>query len=352
MNNYIPFLKLKDNEIMGLSELDYSIKRHIIPFFDFPRKDGDLTEEQFTKHTERMRKKFDKYLQDMQNCYLDIFDISTSFFINGVHPYEYLLEIFKAIPVLGIDRDTEHINAVISGKQNGKITSEKVAIRLTTEDFIDFDLTQDDIEDLLDDAISLFEKIDIVFDCRYCKDLDCNNISNNIIGFIPRFIEHYQIDRVIVTGTSIPVPPAPLISTYFDDIIERAELALYSLVKEEHPNIYIGDYTIVGAEYSDAGIPGDMMQNVIVPKTIYSYDSYHYMQRGGGVRTHPQGYRQYNTQAQNIVSKNFYRGKAYSYGDEYIEEKSRFVGKNVMPGTIIKPTVNAHITYMVSGYTV
>ena len=51
------------------------------------------------------------------------------------------------------------------------------------------------------------------------------------------------------------------------------------------------------------------------------------------------------------MSNPFYRGHHYSFGDSFIEEKSRNTGSSVMPGTILKPTINAHMTYVLLDYT-
>lgn len=88
----------------------------------------------------------------------------------------------------------------------------------------------------------------------------------------------------------------------------------------------------------------------MTPKIVYSYENKHYLIRGGALRTHPRAQLQYNDFSGIIVGKPFYRGIGYSFGDEYLEEKSRFVGSGVMPGTILKPTINAHISYMIKSF--
>ena len=92
---------------------------------------------------------------------------------------------------------------------------------------------------------------------------------------------------------------------------------------EEINNLYIGDYTIVSPNYSEVSLPGNVMYNVMTPKTVYSYDNKHYFIRGGSLKTHPDGSSQFNEQARVIMSKPFYRGQHYSFGDSFIEEKSR-----------------------------
>jgi len=59
------------------------------------------------------------------------------------------------------------------------------------------------------------------------------------------------------------------------------------------------------------------------------------------------GAKQYFGMAKRLCSQSFFRGKTYSSGDAYLEEKSRGQGSNCAPNTVIKPSVVAHISYMV-----
>ena len=78
-----------------------------------------------------------------------------------------------------------------------------------------------------------------------------------------------------------------------------------------------------------------MMPTVTAPKLIYSYGEKHYIQRGGALKSHPRGYRQYNDLSGILVSKSFFRGRGYSYGGNFFYEKSIGEGSKVHPGSII-----------------
>lgn len=350
MNRYTPFLKFKQNEVLALRELSSDIKKHIRPFFDFPRK-NNMTELDFTDIVTKMKKRVDRHNKDISSYYLDNFDIDEDLFIGGDDSYKHLLETFPdMIPVIGIDRSQAHIDTVYQAKQNRAITSPTVAIRFTYEDFESFELVKDDIEDMLDDTISLFEHVDLILDCRYTGGLDIDFTASVVTDFSYAFSHKYPVDRIVVTGTSIPVPIASLVGTESETLLTRKELLISCKVRDAIPNIFLGDYTIVGSDYSDADIAPQFMMNVMTPKTVYSYDNYHFIMRGGAIKTHPDGNHQFNSQARKIVAQGFYRGTDYSFGDEFIEEKSRNIGSAVMPGTILKPTINAHITYMMTDY--
>ncbi|QGC31615.1 beta family protein [Bordetella parapertussis] len=60
MNNYIPFLKLKTNEMVALSELKPEIKSMTYPFLDLPKRQFS-TEEEFLDVLAKYRKSVGKH---------------------------------------------------------------------------------------------------------------------------------------------------------------------------------------------------------------------------------------------------------------------------------------------------
>lgn len=355
MDNYIPFLKLKSNEILAIKELEEELKDEITPFFDFPRRDV-LTEDTFKKTTEKMVRSVRKHLYNISYFYLDNFDIDSNLKIDGIYNYAYLLESysdFPVIPVVSIDRSDDHINAVCDAKNSGLIDSEVFALRLAPEDFENFDVVTDDINEMIGDVFETFDNMDLIFDCRVCLNQNLDTLALNIINFAQKFSESYSIRKLIVTGSSIPPSIADVTGTESEVELHRAELRVFYLVNMELGklfNMILGDYGIVSPNYSELGIMPEAMQNVTAPKILYAFNNYQYFIRGGALKTHPRGFAQYYDLAEILVAKDFYRGENYSFGDRFLKEKSYGTGSNVTPSIIIKPTVNAHITFMLKGY--
>jgi len=163
----------------------------------------------------------------------------------------------------------------------------------------------------------------------------------------------YPIRKLIVTGSSIPASIRDVAQVESEVDINRAELEIFNRVGREIGvsfDIVLGDYGTISPNYSDLNIMPEVMQNVMAPKIIYAFDNFHYIIRGGALKTHPRRYAQYFDLAEILVAKSFYRGEGYSFGDRFLEEKSYGTGSNVTPSSIIKPTVNAHITYMFKDY--
>jgi hypothetical protein len=253
----------------------------------------------------------------------------------------------NVIPVVGLDRSTEHNNAVLDLKQVGALKSDVVAFRVCPEDFESFEVSKDDIESNLSHIFDQFDAIDLILDCRVCTNLKAATVAPQIQEFSQKFCANHSVRRVVVTGSSIPASISEILKVDSEQLLARNELAIYSAVKTKHKHapVILGDYATVSPNYSDVDLPPEMLQNVMTAKLTYTIPGAHYFIRGGGMKVN--GSKQYFMMAKRLCSQSFFRGKSYSSGDAYLEEKSRGQGSNCSPNAVIKPAVVAHISYMV-----
>ncbi|WMS85620.1 beta family protein [Pleionea litopenaei] len=346
---YVPFLKSKQNEIHALAELDKDILIKIAPFFDYPKKQGGDSALDIGAAIARLAKKFKKHLGGIKEFYFDIYDLDDSLEIDGRHLYGFLLEQFTGlplVPVVSIDRSNEHQESVIQSKGLKHVSSSTVAFRVTPEDFQSFGVVSEDIKDMLRPVFSVFESVDLIFDCRICSNLDAETISKQIDDFTRNFTSSYQVRKVVIAGSSIPASAAEILSSNSEEYVDRIEIDIYGNARSLGAVDYVfGDYTTISPDYSDADIPGEQMQGRITAKFIYSFDGQHYFIRGGSLKT--KGRDQYYDLAAVLCSKEFFRGPKYSPGDAYFYEKSRREGDQCWVNTVIRPAINAHITYAV-----
>lgn len=355
MSKYVPFLKLKTNEIMAVKELEISLRQTITPFFDFPYI-KNCTEYSFKKSANDMISKISRHLKDVPYFYLDNFDVNSTLVVDGRNNYAYLLGIcndLSVVPVISIDRSPEHMQTVCDAKDSGLLKSKLIALRFVAEDFENFDVVSDDIETCLGDTFRRFDNIDLVLDCRVCRNQHLASLISNIILFIQKFSRAYSVNKVIVAGSSIPASISDILQVEDEIEFARAELDIFEQVYDaisDDYNVVLGDYGIVSPNYSDVSIPVTAMLKVLTPKIFYTFDRHHFVIRGGAIKFHKRGYEQFNDFAAVIVTKPFFRGAQYSFGDNFIEEKSQSIGRKVTPSTILKPTINLHITYMLNGY--
>lgn len=348
MITYVPFLKFKSGEVNAVGSLAADVRERICPFFDIPKKEG-LTAEEFKEIASKIDRAVDRHMSDLAEFYLDTHDISDDLLVDGVQNYRYLLETLSkrpVIPVVGLDRDRAHSDAVKQLREAGKLTSAHIALRLSVEDFENYGAIKAELADL-DSTFELFKSIDLVFDCRICEGADPIKVSKAIVKFSKKFCSEYTVRRVIVTGSSIPSSISTLLKVREDLVIDRAELAIFLRVSSEHDHMHLvfGDYATVSPDYSDLTTPPEMLQTRMTPRFIYTMKGRHFIIRGGRIKGN---YGQYFGMAKTLCGRAFFRGKDFSTGDAYLDEKSQGLGSNCTPASVIKPTVNSHITYMVS----
>ncbi|MEC8811213.1 MAG: hypothetical protein VXY23_07885 [Pseudomonadota bacterium] len=347
--NYVPFLKSKQNEIHALAEMASDILPSICPFFDYPKKQNGDTADNIGKSINRLVKKFEKHLKNINGFYFDIYDIDDEIDIDGKHIYAFLLEAFSSfpiIPVVSIDRSDAHQESVVNTKKNSLIDSDVIAFRVTPEDFQSFQVVRDDIEDILSEPFSLFESIDLVFDCRICTNAKIEKIADEIANFSNSFSQRFPVRNIIISGSSIPASVAEVLSSNSEDYVQRIEMDIYNTAQKlwRDKALVFGDYTTISPDYSDADIPPEQMQNRTTAKLTYSFDNQHYFIRGGSLKT--KGRDQYFDLAAELCGKDFFR-KGNSPGDIYFEEKSNRQGGQCWVSSFIKPSINSHMTYTI-----
>ncbi|QIF95926.1 beta family protein [Proteus vulgaris] len=363
MYNYTPFLKLKVSEISALKELDTVKKNKLVPFFDFPRKKPKKSRYSTSQESDksqlffmdlnRLESKFNNTLKWFEEFYLDNYDVEDEIAIDNKYHYYDIIDRFSKfgmIPVIALDRDPRHILSVIHGFENNLFKHKRVALRLTRDYFLNYDLFKDEIEKILESLSPHIKSFDLIFDCRVCKVGDADKVSKQITNFISNIKTqptNVKINKIITSGSMIPASISELLKTQSELDIAREEIKIYTSIfnsYNEHYTLVFGDYGCVSPEYSDVELFDEDMQNITTAKIIYPYEDRLFIKRGGRVKSDKY---QYNEFAEYIVNYcNFYRGKEYSAGDLYLFQKANYEGKSVTAASIVKPLINLHLSYM------
>ncbi|BCQ38023.1 hypothetical protein ERHA54_06260 [Erwinia rhapontici] len=253
------------------------------------------------------------------------------------------------VPVIGLDRHPEHMNCIKDGLIKKKLTSERVGVRLTREDFESYILCRNDLNSLLAEISSIFKSVDIIFDCRFCSENASGLLSSQIVSFITLMIQYGVLpSKVVVTGSTIPASISEIIQTKNEKHVLREEYIIYENVLtnmiEFNINVFLGDYTCVSPDYSDVELFDEDMDNVTTAKLIYPYDKSLLLIRGGRFKTDR---AQIGQLAKLLIAKSaIYRGAAYSTGDRYLHDKANNIGKPATASTIVPHLVNLHLAYM------
>jgi hypothetical protein len=324
------------------------VKQAICPFFDFPRRKENYDSETYADIAQRIVTSLKKHWGGDTEFYFDDFDIDQKLTVNGEHQYSYILKALQelqVIPVVALDR-TKHNAAVAQLKRDAEIASTIVAFRTNQSDFEDFDDTEDQIDYDLANVFKQFEAIDLIFDCRVCSGLDVSLTAQQIAIFARKFCKSYDVRRVIITGSSIPASLGDLVKPDSAETVIRRELGIISKTRDlADVDVVAGDYATVSPFYSDADFDPRLFPKVTAPRLIYSFNHSHYVARG--ISLESGGYTQYAGITKELCGQNFFRGRGYSAGEDYFDDKRRRIGNNATNGTVVTPSVVAHITYMV-----
>ena len=354
MIRYVPFLKMKQNEISAICELSEDYQNSIIPFFDIPRpKESNLTE-----ILERIRigkKQVDVNLKG-KIFYLDNFDLDDSIEIGGKFQYESILEIFSehsVIAVAALNRNPLHNEAAINFAAS---RNKRIALRLTAEDVESYRISKIELDSIFKicNNLSIFT-IDVIIDFRFISR-DLFELSKNAVEFIEKLGADQKISAVIICGSSIPASVRDLLKTKEETIVVRKEWSIWNEVLSEsditYRNFIYGYYGVVSPDYTDIELDFRIVQNIAAPKAFYTYDGSYFLIRGGAFKTHPNKYRQYYSMADTIAKMPFFRPAEFSFGERYIFDRSTRSHspaiKGGSPGSWLKATLVSHMTYVLS----
>ena len=336
---------MKMGEIVALINLRYEDREKIIPLIDIP-SDSKITEEKLVKHINQNVKKMEKNIEANFSFYLDNYEISDDVKINNKHNYEFILESFKyfnIIPVIGLDRSKLHNKIAIkyANKNIGKI-----AFRISNEFFDSFLVYKNDFKEIID-LISSNLHSTLLIDCRYIDDNNLDNYEKYIIGILEEIIDKDIFMNIVISGSSIPENIKNTVKVDTNVYLNRNEVDLYKKIKLFYPidKIIFGDYTVISPDVFELNIDPKLYLNFMTSKIIYSQLNSHYFTRGKNIKQY--GFEQYIEQAKDIIRQSFYRTKEFSWGDKYLFDKANYGGTNITPATIIGPTVNAHIAFMI-----
>ncbi|CAI8862103.1 MULTISPECIES: beta family protein [Pseudomonas] len=353
MIKYIPYLKFKQNEIRGVAKLISGVRDQIAPLYDAPRSQNVMTEAEIQKRVklgvaEIAKSKAKNYEYWF---FVDNIDIDESILIGGVGQYRFILDAvkdYRVIPVVALDRNPDHNVAALDFI---KAKPGAVGVRLQDADIESYAITKPRLDALwVEIGAAKATSIALLIDLRIINDPAAS--QRKVERFLAKFNGDFAVSAVSISGSVIPGNIANLIATDAQKHVPRLEYRLWQALKKSpgYENVLFGDYGIISPEYSDIDLKPELMNGVSTPKVFYSYGDQFYISRGRRFSSH--GHGQYFSISDDIVGQAFYRGAAYSYGDQYIHDRSylsaRKPPKGGSPSTWIESLTAAHITFIVN----
>lgn len=348
---YVPIIKSKQSEMLGLHHLNFSIKQRIFPLVDLAAPNKEKDKADATKFVERNVKGLCRYLNGFTNVMLDSSEMDTGIKIGkNQHPMEKAASLLQeagitVIPVVGLSRDKDHLDAAKSIARRNK--DKVVSVRLDDYDLETPSESATKLIELMRETFSGFQ-VYLLYDFRDVFAKDSAVLASRAVAVTTK-LKGIQPIATIVAGCGIPERIAQAVSSRSAGYVTRVEIGIWSQYQKAAKSgqiILLGDYTTVTPDHTE--LDWRLISKTMGPKIIYALKDQWFVIRGGAFARHPLGRDQYFELAKSVTKLPEYPGEEYCYGDGYIGERSRKHGTCGNGGTWITACVNRHITLTVN----
>lgn len=344
---YVPVLKWRQGEYQALFLLKDEIKDCVVPLIVIPPREYDFEEQRMKKTIHEHVETFPKRLKQKWSTRLAMVDIHESLenekMDDGRQVSDFVLQeaaaiSCKVIPVIGLTKSPGYVASVrsfVSAQGCG------VALRVKLSE-LNLPNIDNDISKLLRSIEVSWSSVDLIIDLGDPGNFQPYPIFAKIISEATAKISGYNLSRSItLVGTSLNLtvvkkPGATQI---------RHEWPLYKAFRIElektklTPNF--GDYTIESPDFADSV---DMRMMKPGGKIVYTTADSWLIPKGGSFRDNNS---QMIGHCAAIISSGHYMTRAFSSGDERIEDTAKKINNCGNLTTWKFVGVNHHITYIV-----
>lgn len=325
---YYPVLRWKQGEQAALQNLSVSTKGLISPIVDFPDN---------CEHTDNRVSNFCRDAIAVWGVnrpfYVDLGTIDYGVTPIGTHPAAQLLMNahtagLEIIPVITTDIDFNLLSAISSSYSLGYF--QRIALRIL----------RDEEATAHTDAASAIQEIgiegnncDLIIDLG---DVTTGSIQSNfriLQSLLLQFGMNYR-KIICVSGAFDPSE----VQTDSNGRIHRNDLLLWIHARQlpELNRLEFGDYTTVQALLEEVQYQG-------APKIKYTLDQEWYMIKGHRSRARDNQRQQLS---QHIINQQFYRGVAYSFGDNRINQCATGLWGPGSAANWVSNDISQHITFV------
>jgi len=332
--HYVPCLRWKMGEYQAVCRFSDTKKRVFTPLIEVPEIGFDFKEK-------KAKKTIDEHLSDFvfkkiyknwgdSFCFVDLKLIGPSERLaKGVHPVKYVFDDLRkvrcsAIPVTGLDRDKayqQEVRNVLSQNKSG------VCIRMKIQQAAKSSV-KEEIDSLLSTLSIESENCDIILDLgapNFVPTDGFSKIIQTIVGKLP-YLNDWRTFTIL--GTSFPETMGGIKIGITN--VPRYEWRLYKLLVANFSNERLrlptfGDYAISHPKVLELD-----MRLVKPTVTIrYTIDNGWHIVKGKNYKDY--GLKQYHELSRQVLSSKYFFGKAFSWGDNYIQECA---SRNDKPGNL------------------
>lgn len=338
---YTPIIKTKRGEAKALVELDSSVKKKIIPFFDVLALKAD-TQNGNDVHEHMVKQSLNIVAAWKQKgpCYIDLFDVTPSARgLNGNHPATIVHEtifsnLVDAIPVVGIERDIAYKLAIRSVIASGVGA---IAIRLDTEDTQLPSLLAPRISQLVAELGATELPLHIFLDFRSIELVATDTIQMLCSKALIE-LRKLKPARIVFAASAI-VPNMAKFKRNSLNRVARRDFLTWSLMAQSDLDLDYADYGVVHPDYFDF----DPRMIKPAAKIRYTADSEWLIVKGSCWRD--------DTSQHHALSKMLLAEKEFRddgcWGSQYITSAALGRTKYGTLETWVTIDQNAHITHTV-----
>lgn len=350
---YSPILRNRQSEVLAIRHLSKSVRPSMMPVLDIAAPTKSADKAAGLKYVERNLERTEKYVTGFPAVFVDSSELDPAFRLShDVHPLEGAAVAVvgaggQPIPVTGLHRDAAHKAATISIANNH--AQGRLCVRLDATDVSTATLTFKRIRDLLEADSVESSVVYLLFDlqCLFGKDKD--SVAKEVLRLL-KLVETKTWAGIVVGGYAIPDQLSTAVSTMEQAYLRRIEQDVFheAAAYEMDTPRWFADYTILPPSVVE--LDWRLIHRMMSPKALYTLEDLWFVVRGGALSSHPDGYDQYYSIADEIVALDEYCGPDYSYGDTYISERSKRVGKPGNAGSWIVACVNHHLTFTANAH--
>lgn len=341
--HYVPILKFKSAEVAALKLLPDGIKDKITPVLEIdpPSGDDSITPEDVTRGCEKTISNISDSFGN-RPFFIDLWQFDDNLVTgSGEHPLIWIFNEIKArglkgIPVIGIGRAEAYESAVETLCKQGH----DLCIRLEVAD-LPF-RPEGTLSRLIEKMKVPVKQLHLLFDYEGIDEERYSLIKlavNTLRISIPAISEWASF---IIAGSAFPKSMGEVGKGH--QFVSRLEWALYKeVISEEGRPPTFGDYGINHFAPLEGFDPVTMQMSANIRYTV---ENDWLILKGSSVKK--LGYSQYHELSAKLVSMSEYKGKDYSWGDNYISQCADRTVKSGNATIWRKVGTSHHITFVVN----
>lgn len=326
---YIPILKIKRGEIIGLSKIHDGLKSHVYPLFVAPPiEPEDEDEDVIIDPSFELEKIFKLIESNWDKPYLlDLWFYNPKGLFSGTISQSFFRTHQLATPCLPVfDPDVSNRCSVTASE-----VSRDIWLRAICNEIPDEDRLQNIVDSVICDEAPKGIVIDLGSITKESKS-DKRRTAKLFITEVNR-----QVDQIAVACASFPeVSPNGNYQVFHCDRIEKE---LWAYLSSRFPNLIFSDYTVLSPTHKAF----DPTKMSLGGKIRYTLDDEYLFVKGEGIKGG--GYEQFRDLSKMLRKEPKFR-KDFSWGDHYIDDCANGINSPGNQETWVRVAINQHIQFI------